>query len=120
MRQTETTNPELIQLIRQLKKESREKDAPIWLEVADQLAQPRSQRAAVNLSSINRNTKRADTIIVPGKILGTGSLTHPITVAAFNVSEKAKAKLDAIKAIYISIPELLEKNPKGSNIKIIR
>lgn len=120
MRQTETTNPELIQLIRQLKKESREKDAPIWLEVADQLAQPRSQRAAVNLSSINRNTKRADTIIVPGKILGTGSLTHPITVAAFNVSEKAKAKLDAIKANYISIPELLEKNPKGSNIKIIR
>jgi large subunit ribosomal protein L18e len=120
MRQTETTNPELIQLIRQLKKESREKDAPIWLEVADQLAQPRSQRAAVNLSSINRNTKRADTIVVPGKILGTGSLTHPITVAAFNVSEKAKAKLDAIKANYISIPELLEKNPKGSNIKIIR
>ncbi len=120
MRQTETTNPELIQLIRQLRKESKEKDAPIWLEVADQLAQPRSQRAAVNLSSINRNTKRADTIIVPGKILGTGSLTHPITVAAFNVSEKAKAKLEAIKASYISIPELVEKNPKGSNIKIIR
>ncbi len=120
MRQTETTNPELVQLIRQLKKESKDMDAPIWLDVADQLAQPRSQRAAVNLSSINRNTKRADTIIVPGKILGTGSLTHPITVAAFSVSEKAKAKLDAIKAKYVTIPELVERNPKGSNIKIIR
>jgi large subunit ribosomal protein L18e len=120
MRQTETTNPELIQLIKQLKKESREKDAAIWHDVAEQLAQPRSQRAAVNLSSINRNTKRADTIIVPGKVLGTGSLTHPITVAAFSVSEKAKLKLDAIKASYVTIPELMAKNPKGSNIKIMR
>ncbi|MCL2642184.1 MAG: 50S ribosomal protein L18e [Candidatus Bathyarchaeota archaeon] len=120
MKQTESTNPELIQLIKQLKKESREKSAPIWLDVAEQLAQPRSRRAAVNLSSINRNTKRADTIIVPGKILGTGSLTHPITVAAFSISETAKAKLDAIQAKYVTIPELVADNPQGSNIKIIR
>ncbi|XHH08552.1 MAG: 50S ribosomal protein L18e [Candidatus Bathyarchaeia archaeon] len=120
MIQTESTNPELIQLIKQLKKESREKDAPIWLDVAEQLAQSRSRRAAVNLSSINRNTKKADIIVVPGKILGTGSLTHPITVAAFSVSETAKAKLDAIKAKYLTIPELVAENPKGSNIKIIR
>ncbi|MGD6809561.1 MAG: 50S ribosomal protein L18e [Candidatus Bathyarchaeia archaeon] len=120
MIQTESTNPELIQLIKQLKKESREKDAPIWRDVAEQLAQPRSRRAAVNLSSINRNTKREDTIIVPGKILGTGSLTHPITVAAFSISESAKAKLDAVKAKYVTIPELVADNPKGSNIKIIR
>ncbi|MDR2700550.1 MAG: 50S ribosomal protein L18e [Nitrososphaerota archaeon] len=120
MIQTESTNPELIQLIRQLKKEGREKNAPIWLDVAEQLAQPRSQRAAVNLSSINRNTKRADIVVVPGKILGTGSLTHPITVAAFSISELAKAKLEAIKAKYVTIPELVADNPKGSNIKIIR
>jgi large subunit ribosomal protein L18e len=74
----------------------------------------------VNLSSINRNTKRAEKIVVPGKILGTGSLTHPITVAAFSISETAKAKLDAIKAKYVTIPELVASNPKGSNIKIIR
>jgi large subunit ribosomal protein L18e len=74
----------------------------------------------VNLSSINRNTKRADIIVVPGKILGTGSLTHPITVAAFSISETAKAKLDAIQATYVTIPELIANNPQGSNIKIIR
>ncbi len=120
MRQTETTNPELIQLIRQLRKESKEKDAPIWIDVANQLAQPRTQRAAVNLSSINRNTKKSEIVVVPGKILGTGTLTHSITIAAFNISEKAKAKLDAAKAKYISIPELMAQNPKGSNVKIIR
>ena len=39
MRETKTTNPELIQLIRLLKKESREKQAGIWLDVADHLVQ---------------------------------------------------------------------------------
>jgi large subunit ribosomal protein L18e len=120
MRQTQTTNPQLIQLIKQLRKESKEKEAPIWLDVAEQLAQPRTQRAAVNLSSINRNTKKNETVVVPGKILGTGTIDHAITIAAFNVSDKAKAKLEAAKAKYLSIPELLEKNPKGANIKIIR
>jgi large subunit ribosomal protein L18e len=120
MRETKTTNPELIQLIRQLKKESRENQANIWLDVADHLAKARSQRVAVNLSKINRHTKRSDVVVVPGKILGTGSIEHSITVAAFAVSDKAKEKLDTAKAKYLSISELLEKNPKGSKVKIIR
>ena len=70
MRETKTTNPELIQLISLLKKESREKQAGIWLDVAEHLSKPSRQRIAVNLSKINRNTKRSDVIVVPGKILG--------------------------------------------------
>jgi large subunit ribosomal protein L18e len=120
MRETKTTNPELIQLIQVLKKESREKQAPIWLDIAEYLSKSNSQRITVNLSSLNRNTKRADTIVIPGKLLATGSINHALTVAAFGASEKAKAKLVAAKGKYISIPELLEKNPKGANVRIIR
>ena len=117
MRETKTTNPELIQLIRLLKKESREKQAAIWLDVAEYLAKTRSQRISVNLSRINRNTKKSDIIIVPGKLLGSGSINHAVTVASFGVSEKAKAKLVAAKAKYLSIPELLEKNPNWRKCK---
>ncbi len=120
MRETKTTNPELIQLISLLKKESREKQAGIWLDIAEYLSKTRSQRVTVNLSKISRNTKRADTVIVPGKLLGSGSIDHAVTVASFGASEKAKVKLAAAKAKYVSISELLEKNPKGANIKIIR
>jgi large subunit ribosomal protein L18e len=120
MRDLKSPNPELAQLISQLKKEGREQPAGIWLEVARYLSMPRSQRVAVNLSGINRNTKRGDVIVVAGKVLGSGCINHSITVAAFSVSEKAKMKLDAAKAKYLSIPELMEKNPKGSNVKIIR
>jgi large subunit ribosomal protein L18e len=120
MRESKTTNPERVMLIRFLKKQSREKQAPIWLDVADNLAKPKSQRAAVNLSRINRHTQRRDIIIVPGKILGTGTLNHSLTVAAFDLSDKAKEKMKAAKAKYLSIPELVKKNPTGANVKIIR
>ena len=120
MRETKTTNPQLIELISSLHKESREKQAPIWLDVADYLAKTRSQRVSVNLSTINRHTKKADVVVVPGKLLASGNIEHAVTVAAFDISATAKAKLDAVKAKYITIPELMEKNPKGSNVKIIR
>ena len=120
MRETKTTNPQLIDLIGLLKKESKEKQAAIWLDVADHLAKSRSQRVAVNLSQLNRHTKKADVVVVPGKILGTGSIDHAVTVASFGISDTAKVKLEAAKAKYITIPELVEKNPKGSKVKIIR
>ena len=120
MKESKTTNPELIQLISLLKKESREKQASIWRDIAEYLSKSRSQRVTVNLSKINRNTKRADMVVIPGKILGSGSINHAVTVASFGASEKAKSKLVAAKGKYVSIPELLKKNPNGANIKIIR
>ena len=120
MKETKSTNPELIQLIRYLKKQGREKEAGIWRDVAKHLAKRKQQRAAVNLSRINRYTQKGDAVVVPGKILGAGTIDHSVTVAAFNASEKAKEKLAAVKARYLSIPELVKKNPKGANIKIIR
>jgi large subunit ribosomal protein L18e len=120
MRETKSTNPELIQLIRFLKKQARETQAKIWLDVAEHLAKPSRQRVAVNLSRINRHTEKREVIVVPGKVLGTGTLNHPVTVAAFGASEKAKEKLAAIKAKYLSISELAKENPKGTKVKIIR
>jgi large subunit ribosomal protein L18e len=119
MRETKSTNPEIVQLIRFLKKQSKEKDAGIWLVVAEHLAKPSRQRVAVNLSKINRVTEKSETIIVPGKILASGTLDHALTVAAFDASDKAKEKLVAAKAKYMTIAELVEKNPQGSNVRII-
>ncbi len=120
MRETKTTNPQLIELISSLRKQSREQDAPIWIDVADCLAKTRSQRVIVNLSNINRNTEKADMVVVPGKVLASGTLDHAVTVAAFEASQQAIAKIEAAKSKYITIQELLEKNPKGSKVKIIR
>lgn len=120
MRETKTTNPQLIELISLLRKTSKEQEAPIWADVADYLAHTRRQRIVINLSNINRNTEKADTVVVPGKLLASGTLDHAVTVAAFEVSDAAKAKLEAAKSKFIPMKELIEKNPKGSKVKIIR
>lgn len=120
MRETKSTNPDILQLIKFLKKQSREKDAGIWLDVAEYLSKPSRQRIAVNLSKINRNSEKSGTVVVPGKILASGTLDHAVTVAAFAASDKAKEKLAVAKSKYLSIPELVEKNPKGSNVRLIR
>jgi len=120
VKQTKSTNPERIQLIRLLKKQSRENKVAIWVTIAKYLAKTQPQRTSVNLSKINRYSEKNETLIVPGKILGTGKLDHPVTIAAFSLSEKAKEKIKAVKAKYLTIQELIEKNPKGKKIKIIR
>lgn len=119
MKKLEITNPELVELIRFLRKQSRENDAMIWRDIAERLAKPRRRRISVNLSRLNRNTQRNEIVVVPGKVLGTGEINHPITVAAFAFSGKAKEKIKAGKGKYLSILELAKKKPKGSNVKII-
>ncbi|MCS7123840.1 MAG: 50S ribosomal protein L18e [Candidatus Bathyarchaeota archaeon] len=119
MKKVKTTNPELIELIRFLKKQSREKKAKIWKAIAEKLAVSRRRRIAVNISRINRYTRKNETVVVPGKVLGAGELSHPVTVAAFAFSENAKQKIKMARGKYLTIAELVKKNPKGSNVKII-
>jgi large subunit ribosomal protein L18e len=119
VKKPKTTNPELIELIRFLKKQSKENKVEIWRDIAERLAKPRRKRVAVNLSRLNRHTHKSETVVVPGKVLGTGDISHPITVTAFAFSEKAKVKMKAAKGKFLSFPELIKKNPKGSNVRII-
>ena len=119
MRETKSTNPQIVQLIEQLKNQSRTKDAALWREVAEKLSKPSRQRISVNLSRINRCTEKNATVVVPGKVLASGALNHAVTVAAFDASDKAKEKLAAAKAKYLTITELMEKNPEGSNVTIM-
>ncbi len=119
LKKAKPTNPELINLIRVLKKKSRENEAPIWRDVAERLSRTKRRRIAVNLSRLNRYTEKGDLVVVPGKVLGAGRLDHPIKVAALAFSEQAKMKILDAKGKCMSITDLLKLNPKGSNVKII-
>ena len=119
MKKAKTTNPELVKIIRFLRKQSRENKVKIWRDVAESLAKHRRKRVAVNVSRLNRHTEKNETVVVPGKVLGAGKINHPITVAAFAFSEKAKGKIRAVKGKTLSFLQLVKKNPKGSNVKII-
>jgi len=119
LKKVRSTNPELINLIRTLRKKARENKAPIWRDLAERLSKPKRRRIVVNISRINRYTKENDQVVVPGKVLGAGSIDHPVNVAAFAFSEKARIKISRAKGKCMTIMELMELNPRGSNVKII-
>ena len=92
------TNPNLIELINKLYEQSRNEDAAIWKDVAQRLAD--------------------ETILVPGKVLSNGDLENKVDVVALKFSAKAQEKIENAGGECISIDEIMDKNPKGSNIRI--
>ncbi len=119
MRKTDATNPELRSTIRFLNKQSAENKTRIWRDIAERLSKPERKRIAVNISRLNRYTKKNDAVAVPGKVLGSGEITHQITVAAFTFSESARQKITAANGKCVSFSDMAKKNPKGSEIRII-
>ena len=119
MKKVKTTNPELIALIRDLKKQSRENQTDVWRCLAEHLASSKRSRIAVNVSRLNRFTKEGETVAVPGKVLGAGNAKHPLTVAAFAFSDKAQSKIQNAKGNCLSIRDLMKKNPAGKNVKVM-
>ncbi len=112
------TNPQVSSLIHQLRIAGSTNDAKIWKAISVKLTKPRRRRPEVNISKLRRYAKEGDVICVAGKILGSGEIDHPITVAAIGFSETAKTKIEAAKGRTLSISQLVEENPKGTGIRI--
>ena len=119
MKRTGTTNLLLENLIAELKKKSNEQSVNLWRRIATDLEKPTRQRRVVNLSRINRHTKENEIIIVPGKVLGSGSLNHKLTISAYQFSDQAKDKIEKAGAKIVSLLELSSVKPNGKKIKIM-
>jgi large subunit ribosomal protein L18e len=113
------TNPRLNSLIGELKSVARETDADVWATVADRLDKPRSTHAEVNLGRIERYARENETVVVPGKVLGSGVLRKDVTVAAVDFSGTAEAKIAQVGEP-IELEQALERNPEGANVRVIR
>jgi large subunit ribosomal protein L18e len=120
MKSIKKTNPIILQLIVDLKTKSREQNVGIWRDIAQRLEKPTKGYAEINLSKINRYSKDNETIIVPGKVLGTGNLNHPVTVAALNFSLTAEMLIADAQGKCLSIEQLMETNPTGKGVRILK
>ncbi len=119
MKRTGPTNPVLQELIQSLRKESTISQAALWDRVADDLEKPTRQRRVVNVSSISRYTKPNETVVVPGKVLGSGLLAHSVVVAALSFSDGAKERIEQAKGKAITIEQLLKQKPKAKDLKLL-
>jgi len=113
-------NPELEKTIKELKAATRKTGRPIWAALAGELDRSKRSRVSVNLSTIERHTEEGDVVAVPGKVLASGSLTHPVTVAAFDFSDAAKQKILLAKGEAKSLTQLLTEGVDASKVKILK
>lgn len=89
--------------------------AAIWDDIAVRLA----RNVEVNVGKLARVTKKNDVVAVPGKVLGTGELSHALIVGAENFSVSARAKIESAGGKAILLNELAEKHADGKGVKII-
>ena len=85
-------NQIVLHMVKDLKQASKKNEAPIWSRLADLALKPSSRRV-VNLTRINKSTKENDILFVPGKVLGTGNISHKITLSSFSMSTTAANKI---------------------------
>ena len=119
MSETRKENPALAALIRDLRAWSRESSAGIWRDIADRLEGPRRNWAEVNLSRIGRYARAEETVVVPGVVLASGSLSIPVTVASVRASGRARRKIEAAGGKVVGLVDLARGNPKGSGVRIL-
>ncbi len=118
-RTVEFEDPNGIKLVKELKQAAKKEDAGIWKRLAGELDRGRQNRRNVNIWRINKHTTDGETIVVPGKILGSGNLSHKLNIAAFKFTEGARHKIEKSGSKILSMSELIKKNPHGSNVRII-
>jgi len=93
---------------------------PEWRKISQIISGPNKKYSSVNLKIIEQKTSAGDTIIIPGKVLGTGEVTKKLRVCALDFSETSKEKLEKNNGEVVTILEEIKKNPKASGIKIIK
>ncbi len=119
MKPTGPTNPRLIRMVNRLERASRLNNAPIWRIVAERLRKPTRSRVEVNLWKIDKYSGESEAIIIPGKVLAEGEITRPVVVVAASFSASAIKKIEGAGGKAYLLDEYLEKNPKGSNTRIV-
>lgn len=113
------TSQVVIRMARDLKKASAKNDAPIWAKLSEYALKPSVARRNINLYRIGQLTKANDTVVFPGKVLGTGNVPHKITLCSFSISNSAAEKIIQNGGKVISYAELIEKHPTGKGVVLL-
>ena len=120
MKRTGPTNPVTKKLIEDLSNHGYKEKSKFMINLSKELSAPTRRRARVNLTKLQRVCKENDVIVVPGKVLSYGILKKPITVSALSFSKTAEDKIIKAGGKIITIRELIGKNKKGTNVRLIK
>lgn len=93
--------------------------APIWRALQEELKGPRANRREINITRLAQITKADEVVVIPGKVLGTGSLGHKLTVCAFSLSEGAGKKIIESGGKVVTFDDLIKLYADGKGVRIV-
>jgi large subunit ribosomal protein L18e len=91
-----------------------------WREVAKVISGPSSNYTVSDLRKIDKVSKEGDTLVVAGKVLGSGSLSKKVRICALNFSDSAYEKIKFVKGEPVMLIDEIKKNPKAEGVIIVR
>lgn len=109
-----------LELISFLNSAASKNKAPIWRRVALELGKSRRNRSSVNLFKLEKYAKNAKSVIVLGSLLSVGTINSKFTVSAFKASKQAKEKIRKAGGEVISLKAMVEMNPEGTGILLLK
>lgn len=104
---------------RALSKAFKNNKAPLWRALEKELAGTSANRREINVRRLAEITSPNEVVAVPGKVLGTGSLGHKLTVCAFSISETAAKKVIESGGKVMTFDDLIKEHPDGRGVRII-
>ncbi|WP_101477283.1 50S ribosomal protein L18e [Candidatus Nitrosotalea bavarica] len=113
------TNQVVIQMVKTLRGASKKNNAPIWEKLAELALKPTRAKRTLNLGQIDKFASDNDVIIVPGKVLGTGNLSHKISLCSFSISATGAKKIIESGGKILDISQIIKNHPTGKGVKII-
>jgi large subunit ribosomal protein L18e len=112
------SNPELKRLIQKLYEKSYTENVDLWRDIAKRLEKPLKNRPEVNIGKIDRNLSESETALIPGKVLGYGTVEKKIKVAALSFSKSSIEKVRKAGGQTLTVPQIMDENPKGKGLRI--
>ncbi len=109
----------LVQLVKELKSASKKNEAPIWSKIAKNALKSNSNKKTINLKKIDRLTDDGNAVVISGKILGTGKLSHKVLISSFSISNSAAKKIKESGGEILQFSDMIQRFPSGKGVKII-
>lgn len=98
---------------------SRKDKSRFWRAIAKEIDGSSRMSIVVNISKLSKVTKPGECVVVPGRVLATGELSHKLTIIALSFSKTAIEKLKG-KATIALLPDLLSGSIKEKGMRIIK
>lgn len=107
------TNSSLVSTLTEAKKHA------AWRAIAQRLSASTRRHASVNLSEIEQEAKEGDTVLVPGKVLSSGTLSKKVRVCALAFSGSSMEKIKSAKGEAVTIMDEIKNNKDAKGVRVL-